>query len=388
MTKSQDLEASFKKINRYQYKVMEEQQKTREADLKAREQAMELQQLTKQVQDMQRAHLRMDQQHKEQMEKVKQEIEERHALELQGVRVTRMKNKLSVTDDDNFPVIEYERLDFPTESYLGHGGFAAVAKAHHRDWKQDVAVKRLLPQPTEGSERPLLYSEARKLNLGGRSTCIVSLLGVCLEPHFAIVMPYMENGSLAELLRDVDVPWALRWRMAHEISLGMTFLHCQNPQILHCDLKSENVLLDEDFHVKISDFGLSKWKTTSRVVTSTSPTGATITHAPPEFIIDINSVPNSKFDVYSFGVLLWEIITRRKPYENAMNSALIELAVKTGQRPDLKLVPTNVPEVGTVSQLMQTCWSQNAQDRPTFQGEHAKFFTFHVPFFNFSMLQS
>ncbi|CAH1251060.1 RIPK2 [Branchiostoma lanceolatum] len=271
-----------------------------------------------------------------------------------------------VTVDDNFPVIEFDRLDFPAESYLGHGGFAAVARARHRDWKQEVAVKRLLSQPTEGSERPLLYSEARKLNLGGRSTCIISLLGVCLEPHFAIVMPYMENGSLARLLRDVDVPWALRWRMTHEISLGMTFLHCQNPQILHCDLKAENVLLDDDFHAKISDFGLSKWRTESRVVTSTSPTGATITHAPPEYITDINLVPTTKFDLYSFGVLLWEIITRRKPYENAMNSALIELAVRRGQRPDMGLVPTNVPDVDTVSQLMQTCWSQNPDDRPSF----------------------
>ncbi|XP_035665276.1 receptor-interacting serine/threonine-protein kinase 2-like [Branchiostoma floridae] len=180
-------------------------------------------------------------------------------------------------------------------------------------------------------------------------------------------MPYMENGSLAGLLWDVDVPWALRWRMAHEISLGMTFLHCQNPQILHCDLKAENVLLDGDFHVKISDFGLSKWKLKSRVVTQTSPEGSTITHAPPEYFLDINLVPTPLFDVYSFGVLLWEIITRAEPYGNAMNSALIRLAVTSGQRPDMTLVPTDLPDVATVSQLMQTCWSQTPEDRPTFQ---------------------
>ncbi|CAH1251193.1 RIPK2 [Branchiostoma lanceolatum] len=272
----------------------------------------------------------------------------------------------SVTLDGRFPIIEFERLNFPEDSILGRGGFAAVEKAFHRDWSQHVAVKRLLTRQLTGSEQDLLYSEARKLNLGSRSDHVISLLGVCLDPNFAIVMPYMENGSLAELLRDVDVPWALRWRMAHEISLGMTFLHCQNPQILHCDLKVENVLLDGDFHVKISDFGLSKWKAESRVVTKTSPEGSTITHAPPEYHTDINLPPNTKFDVYSFGVLLWEIVTRRQPYALAANSALITLAVTMGQRPDLTLIPTDREDVTSVGELMQTCWSQNPEDRPTF----------------------
>ncbi|XP_019621333.1 PREDICTED: leucine-rich repeat and IQ domain-containing protein 4-like [Branchiostoma belcheri] len=271
----------------------------------------------------------------------------------------------SVTVDSKFPIIPYERLE--EQSILGRGGFAYVMKARHLDWRQEVAVKCLWTRQLEGSEQEVMYSEARKLNLGSRSDHVISLLGVCLDPNFAIVMPYMENGSLAGLLRDVDVPWALRWRMAHEISLGMTFLHCQNPQILHCDLKAENVLLDGDFHVKISDFGMSKWKIKSRVVTQTSPEGSTITHAPPEYFADINLAPNPKFDVYSFGVLLWEMITRADPYGNAINSALIRLAVTSGQRPDMTLVPTGPPDVITVSQLMQTCWSQNPEDRPTFQ---------------------
>ncbi|XP_066264980.1 leucine-rich repeat and death domain-containing protein 1-like isoform X2 [Branchiostoma lanceolatum] len=271
----------------------------------------------------------------------------------------------SVTVDRRFPIVEFERLQFL--SILGRGGFAYVKKARHLDWRQDVAVKCLLTREIEGSEQDLLYSEARKLNLGSRSDHVISLLGVCLDPNFAIVMPYMENGSLAGLLRDVDVPWALRWRMAHEISLGMTFLHCQNPQILHCDLKAENVLLDGDFHVKISDFGLSKWKIKSRVVTGTSPDGGTITHAPPEYFLDINLVPTPQFDVYSFGVLLWEIITRAELYGNAVNTALIRLAVTSGQRPDLTLIPTDREDVTSVSELMQTCWSQKPENRPTFQ---------------------
>ncbi|KAI8489387.1 hypothetical protein Bbelb_328300 [Branchiostoma belcheri] len=262
----------------------------------------------------------------------------------------------SVTVDSKFPIIHYERLE--EQSILGRGGFAYVMKARHLDWRQDVAVKCLWTRELEGSKETEAGQQIRPRHQSA---------GVCLDPNFAIVMPYMENGSLAGLLRDVDVPWALRWRMAHEISLGMTFLHCQNPQILHCDLKAENVLLDGDFRVKISDFGLSKWKIQSRVVTQTSPEGSTITHAPPEYFLDINLAPTPKFDVYSFGVLLWEMLTRADPYGNAINSALIRLAVTSGQRPDMTLVPTEPPDVITVSQLMQTYWSQNPEDRPTFQ---------------------
>ncbi|XP_078618566.1 uncharacterized protein LOC144886066 [Branchiostoma floridae x Branchiostoma japonicum] len=270
----------------------------------------------------------------------------------------------SVTVDKKFPIVHFEQLE--KKSFLGSGGFAYVRKFRHRDWKIDVAVKRLMRTGNvEGNEQEVLYSEARKLKLACKSEHVISLLGICMSPDFAIVMPYMENGSLAGLLRDVDVPWALRWRMAHEISLGMTFLHCQNPQILHCDLKAENVLLDGDFHVKISDFGLSKWKTKSRVVTTTSPVGGTLTHVPPEFF-DIDQAPTDKFDVYSFGVLLWEMATRKTPYENTNNSALIRLAVKNGQRPNMDLVPTDLPDVDTLSQLIQTCWSQNAEHRPSF----------------------
>ncbi|XP_078664083.1 uncharacterized protein LOC144907150 [Branchiostoma floridae x Branchiostoma belcheri] len=154
-----------------------------------------------------------------------------------------------VSVDSRFPIVEFERLN--AVSCLGDGGFSSAHRALHRDWGENVVFKRLLNRRTETSEQQLLYSEARKLKLASTSPYVISLLGVCLDPHFAIVMPYMENGSLAGLLRDVDVPWALRWRMAHEISLGMTFLHCQNPQILHCDLKAENVLLDEDFNMKL-----------------------------------------------------------------------------------------------------------------------------------------
>ncbi|XP_035663481.1 receptor-interacting serine/threonine-protein kinase 4-like [Branchiostoma floridae] len=184
------------------------------------------------------------------------------------------------------------------QDWIGQGGFASVCKSWHREWRMNVAVKFISKLEMAASEQQLLYSEARKLKAASVSPYIIELYGVCLRPHFALVMSYMENGCLGSLLRHVDVPWALRWRMTYEISLAMNFLHCLDPQILHCDLKAANVLLDDDYHVKITDFGLSKWKSRSLVLTTVSPMGTTITHAPPEFLKDVNRLPDASFDVY------------------------------------------------------------------------------------------
>ncbi|XP_078659760.1 uncharacterized protein LOC144904619 isoform X3 [Branchiostoma floridae x Branchiostoma belcheri] len=295
---------------------------------------------------------------------------------LQGSKVAFKTDRLSsgnvpsVAVDSGFPIIDFEQLEFQERSLLGQGAFASVKKAFHRNWRQHVALKSLTFEIYGTSEQDLLYSEARKLDLGSRSDYVIRLLGICLEPNFAIVMPFMENGCLSELLQDVDVPWALRWRMARQIAQGMTFLHCQNPQIIHCDLKAENVLLDGDFHVKISDFGLSKWKMQSRIVTETSPMGGTPTHVPPEFF-DTDDGPTDKTDVYSFSVLLWEIATRRRPYRDDQGrlnlNTPLSCYVIGGGRPDMSLIPRGVPGVDTVSQLMQACWSQCPDDRPSFQ---------------------
>ncbi|KAI8483495.1 hypothetical protein Bbelb_388270 [Branchiostoma belcheri] len=218
---------------------------------------------------------------------------------------------------DRFPIIDFEQLF--EQSFLGTGGFAYITKAYHRNWRQEVAVKRLSPRPREESEREELYSEVRKHVMASRSDHVLSLLGVCPEPNLAIVMPYMKNGNLADLLQDVDVPWALRWRMAHEISLGMTFLHSLDPQIIHCDLKAQNVLFDDGFHAKIYDFGLSKWRSHSKIIHDASPLGWTVRYAAPELLEDpgdeqptkslgdthlqTNYEPTDKSDIYRCRIL-------------------------------------------------------------------------------------
>lgn len=96
---------------------------------------------------------------------------------------------------------------------------------------------------------------------------ILPVYGICKEP-VGLVMEYMETGSLEKLLASEPLPWELRFRIIHETAVGMNFLHCMSPPLLHLDLKPANILLDAHYHVKVGH-SLSEWDTH--------------THTPPHF---------------------------------------------------------------------------------------------------------
>ncbi|XP_019629560.1 PREDICTED: receptor-interacting serine/threonine-protein kinase 3-like isoform X1 [Branchiostoma belcheri] len=268
-----------------------------------------------------------------------------------------------------FSVISKDKLKIYDSSLLGSGGFGFVVKAKHVDWSMDVAVKCICSKQTMTEKQQKdLYLEAEKLE-AARFRYVIHFYGMCIEPTFyCLIMDMAENGSLKSLL-GVDIPWALRWRIAFETAIGMNYLHNLAPRILHCDLKSENICLDEEYHVKITDFGLSKWKsiTGATSIGNQGEVGGTATHIPPESWEDVNCKPDTPWDVYSYGIVLWEILTRRQPFEHAHNSAHIEIAVRGNQRPDQKLIPTEPQECADFSRLMRQCWSQKPDDRPSFK---------------------
>ncbi|XP_035694742.1 receptor-interacting serine/threonine-protein kinase 2-like [Branchiostoma floridae] len=261
----------------------------------------------------------------------------------------------------DLPIVKDSQL--VNEVMIGVGGFASVNKAFHTDWQIDIAVKTL--HVSAEGEKALLYSEVKKMLLASTSPHIVDICGICLgSTSISLVMTYMENGSLKSLLKreNVPLPWAIRWRIAHEIALGLNFLHCLDPQIIHCDMKAENVLLDKDFHAKISDFGIAKWRKNSELVKSVSPMGRTPTHAPPECFA--GQEPNTKFDVYSFGITLWEILARKEPFQDGPANYMLASAVRSGQRPERSCFPSENEVSGMVA-LTYDCWENIPQRRPT-----------------------
>ncbi|NWX24396.1 RIPK2 kinase, partial [Aegotheles bennettii] len=226
------------------------------------------------------------------------------------------------------------------------------------------------------SDRNHLLKEAEILHKA-RFSYVLPILGICNEPEFlGIVTEYMTNGSLNQLLhgKDVypDIPWCLRFRILYEIALGVNYLHNMNPPLLHHDLKTQNILLDDEFHVKIADFGMSKWRvismSQSRSETSL-PEGGTIIYMPPE---DYNPSQKTrasiKHDIYSYAIIMWEVMSRKQPFAEVINPLQIMYSVSQGQRLDLseESLSMDIPHRALIIRLIESGWAQNPDERPSF----------------------
>ncbi|XP_071379374.1 receptor-interacting serine/threonine-protein kinase 2-like [Centroberyx affinis] len=273
------------------------------------------------------------------------------------------------------PVIPYQKLT--DLYYLSKGGFGTVFKAQHSDWRTTVAIKCLkLDSPVGERERNCLLKEAEVLHKA-RFNYIIQIFGVCNEPEFfCIVTEFMINGSLDLLLHEKDLypllAWPLRLRILYEIALGVNFLHNMTPPLLHHDLKTQNILLDGEFHVKIADFGLSKWRQLSVSKGSGSkPTemGGTVIYMPPEeYEPSKTRRADVKHDMYSYAIIMWEVLSRRIPFEEATNPMQIMFSVLRGMRPDTGLgsLSADIPSRETLINLMTCGWTTNPDERPSF----------------------
>ncbi|XAR73211.1 Non-specific serine/threonine protein kinase [Bertholletia excelsa] len=210
----------------------------------------------------------------------------------------------------------YAELDQVTNGFkeeLGKGAFGTVYKGFIPYNQKVVAVKRLDKVLIEGERE--FQTEIR---VTGRThhTNLVQLIGYCLDgSNRLLVFEYMGKGSLAHLLsRPENQPnWEERIRIACDIARGILYLHeeCER-QIIHCDIKLGNILMDDHGRVKITDFGLAKLLKQDQTKTSTGIRG-TRGHVAPEWH---RKLPITvKADVYSFGIVLMEIICCRKCLE-------------------------------------------------------------------------
>ncbi|XP_041848730.1 receptor-interacting serine/threonine-protein kinase 2-like [Melanotaenia boesemani] len=272
------------------------------------------------------------------------------------------------------PVIPYQKLT--DLYYLSRGGFGTVFKAQHSDWRTTVAIKCLKLDSVGERERNSLLKEAEVLHKA-RFNYIIQIFGICNEPEFfCIVTEFMSNGSLDLLLHEKDaypvLAWPLRLRILYEIALGVNFLHNMTPPLLHHDLKTQNILLDGEFHVKIADFGLSKWRQLSVSKGSGSKPAemeGTVIYMPPEEYEPSKSRrADVKHDMYSYAIIMWEVLARQIPFEEVTNPMQIMFSVLRGKRPDTSLdtLSAEIPSRDTLISLMTSGWTANPEDRPSF----------------------
>ena len=180
---------------------------------------------------------------------------------------------------------------------IGQGGYGAV---YLGEWKgRNVAIKKLFRDEVDESELETFRKEIEIMSKFSHAK-IVNFLGASLQPpNICILTEYMERGNLSNVLKaDPNLPWLRKLKMSLDASEGMVYLHEQEPPVVHRDLKSLNLLVAEDFTVKVADFGLSKATSGNSL---NSKVGS-LNWCAPEILLQ--SAPYTRSgDVYSFGMV-------------------------------------------------------------------------------------
>ncbi|KAK7262699.1 hypothetical protein RJT34_30275 [Clitoria ternatea] len=202
--------------------------------------------------------------------------------------------------------------NFSMHNKLGEGGFGPVYKGTLQDG-QEIAVKRLSMDSGQGLQEfkneVILCAQLQHRNL-------VKVLGCCVEREEKLLLyEYMPNKSLDSFIFGSDqnkkLDWAMRFNILYAIARGLLYLHQDSRlRIIHRDLKASNILLDNDMNPKISDFGLARMCGGEQIEGKTSRIVGTYGYMAPEYAID--GLFSIKSDVFSFGVLLLEIVSGKK----------------------------------------------------------------------------
>ncbi|CAA2952897.1 serinethreonine- kinase ctr1 [Olea europaea subsp. europaea] len=292
-----------------------------------------------------------------------------------GKKYEDMKTKLPEKINYGFPVSDsigrlqiIKNIDLEELRELGSGTFGTV---YHGKWRgTDVAIKRIndrcfAGKPSEQDRtREDFWNEAIKL-ADLHHPNVVAFYGVVLDgPNgsIATVTEYMVNGSLRKALQKSERNLDKRKRLliTMDVAFGMEYLHGKN--IVHFDLKSDNLLVNlRDPHrpiCKVGDLGLSKVKCQTLI---SGGVRGTLPWMAPELLNGSSSLVSEKVDVFSFGIVMWELLTGEEPYTDLHYGAIIGGIVSNTLRPP-------VPESCDPDwrRLMERCWSAEPSERPSF----------------------
>ena len=251
------------------------------------------------------------------------------------------------------PVAEHLQVswfDIDCRQKIAEGSFGKIYEAR---WKgQPVAVKSIEGSLSAADKAQFI----REIQIMSRlhSPYITQFFGACLEEGQAcLLLEYMPQQSLYEVLGKQALTGEQQREMALAIARGLYYLHTQG--VIHRDLKSANVLVDAHWQAKITDFGLSQMRLTS-IQTAKSQSQAIAWMAPECLGREALYTPQS--DIYSYGVIVWELVTGRRPYASYTNERALIEAIQAGRQ---EVIPPHVPEV--YRDIMQGCWRRERLQR-------------------------
>lgn len=245
---------------------------------------------------------------------------------------------------------------------VGAGSFGTVYKGR---WHGHVAVKILkVTQPT--AQQVQAFKNEMQLLRRTRHVNVLLFMGFMTRPSFAIITQWCEGSSLYRHLHvcETRLDATARTEVARQTAQGMDYLHAKN--IIHRDLKSNNIFLHEGLTVKIGDFGLATVKTRwSGACQVEQPRGSVLWMAPEVIRMQDSSPYSFQSDVYAYGVVLYELTTGSLPYGHVRSRDQILFMVGRGYlSPDLSRVPSTCPKA--LKRLMVNCLKFSREERPLF----------------------
>ncbi|XP_026394162.1 putative cysteine-rich receptor-like protein kinase 35 [Papaver somniferum] len=274
----------------------------------------------------------------------------------------------------NFSTLSAATDNFSEANKLGEGGFGSVYKGTLSD-RHEIAVKRLSKNSGQGEQEfkneVTLVAKLQHRNLA-------RLLGFCIDgEEKLLIYEFMPNASLGQFLFDPNkctlLDWARRYKIIGGIARGLLYLHEEfRLKIIHRDLKASNILLDIDINPKIADFGMARLFMLNQTQANTSRVVGTFGYMAPEYAM--RGQFSVKSDVFSFGVLVLEILSGQKncSYESDVSQDLLSHAWKHWKNGSaLEMLDSTIKDTCSRGEAMRCihigllCVQENVADRPT-----------------------
>ncbi|KAL1215601.1 Serine/threonine-protein kinase STY17 [Cardamine amara subsp. amara] len=249
---------------------------------------------------------------------------------------------------------EIDMKQLKIEKKVACGSYGELYKGTY--CSQEVAIKILKPERVN-TEMLREFSQEVYIMRKVRHKNVVQFIGACTRsPNLCIVTEFMARGSIYDFLHKQKGVFKIQslLKVALDISKGMNYLHQNN--IIHRDLKTANLLMDEHEVVKVADFGVARVQTESGVMTAET---GTYRWMAPEVIE--HKPYDHRADVFSYAIVLWELLTGEVPYSHLTPLQAAVGVVQKGLRP-------NIPKqtLPKLTELLEKCWQQEPAQRPNF----------------------
>ncbi|CAN8243489.1 unnamed protein product [Cochlearia groenlandica] len=291
-------------------------------------------------------------------------------------------SKENKPEDIELPLMEFEAIAIATNNFsnankIGHGGFGIVYKGRLLDGKE-IAVKRLSKMSSQGTDE---FKNEVRLIAKLQHVNLVRLLGCSVDKgEKMLIYEYLKNLSLDshlfDRMRRPNLSWQTRFEIINGVARGLLYLHQDSRfRIIHRDLKASNVLLDQNMTPKISDFGMARIFGRDETEANTRKVVGTYGYMSPEYAM--NGIFSMKSDVFSFGVLLLEIISGKRStgfYNSSCDLSLLGCVWRNWkEEKGLEIVDPNIMDTSSTVrtheilrciQIGLLCVQELAQDRP------------------------